>query len=159
MSGFLTSLEEAVPALRRYAVAMLSDQRDADHAVRACLARAIGRLHESGRADRLRVWLFAMLYRELAGRSRPRRHRLPSSSSGNNVSSAASTDLSRAFSGLSLEQRSAMFLISVEDLSYAAAAEVMGMPTMTVVSLLKGGREQLRQSAGAGAFGPPPMGS
>ena len=76
------------------------------------------------------------------------------SSSGNNVGSAASTALSRAFSGLPLEQRSAMFLISVEDLSYAAAAEVMGMPTMAIVSLLKGGREQLRQAVGAS--GAPP---
>jgi len=47
-----------------------------------------------------------------------------------------------------------MFLISVEDLSYAAAADVMGMPTMAIVNLLKEGREQLRQAVGAS--GAPP---
>jgi DNA-directed RNA polymerase specialized sigma24 family protein len=159
MNGYLASLEEAVPGLRRYALAMLPGHREADDMVRRCLAKAIGRLHESGDAAGLRVWLFAMIYRELAHRWRqPRRGRL-SSSFGNNVSSIASTELARAFGGLPLEQRSAMFLISVEDFSYAAAAEVMGLPTMTLVDLLKAGREQLRESTGAGASGPPPTGS
>jgi RNA polymerase sigma-70 factor, ECF subfamily len=157
MNGFLTSLEQAVPALRRYAMAMLSDQRGADDAVRTCLARALDRPHESGEAARLRVWLLAMMYRELTARSRPRRRGLSSSSVGNIVSAVASTELSRAFGGLALEQRSAVFLISVEDLSYAAAGEVMGMPAKTVVNLLKGGREQLRQAVGAGVSGAPRM--
>jgi RNA polymerase sigma-70 factor, ECF subfamily len=154
MTGFLANLEEAVPALRRYALAMLWDQQKADVIVGDCLARAVDRLRKSGDAAGLRVWLFGMMYRELTSRSQRGRRRLVLSSSGNNVGSAASTALSRAFSGLPLEQRSAMFLISVEDLSYAAAAEVMGMPTMAIVNLLKGGREQLRQAVGAS--GAPP---
>ena len=159
MNGYLTSLEEAVPALRRYALAMLPSGRDADDIVRRCLAKAIGRLHEAGDAAGMRVWLFAMMYRELARRGRQRRWGRLLSSFGNNVSAMASTELARAFGGLPLEQRSAMFLISVEDFSYAAAAEVMGMPTMTLVDLLKAGREQLRRSTGAGASVPPPTGS
>jgi RNA polymerase sigma-70 factor (ECF subfamily) len=159
MSGFLASLEQAVPALRRYALAMLSDQRGADDVVRTCLARALDRTHEPGEATGLRVWLLAMMYRELTARLRPRRRRLFSSPIGNIVSAVASTELSRAFSGLPLEQRSAVFLISVEDLSYAAAAEVMGIPAVTVVNLLKGGRERLRQAVGAGASGAPQTGS
>jgi RNA polymerase sigma-70 factor (ECF subfamily) len=159
MNGFFTGLEETVPALRRYAMAMLSDQRDADDMVRTCLARAIGRRHESDEPGRLRLWLFSMMYREFTVRSRPRRWGQFSSSPGNNVSAAASTGLSRAFSGLRLEQRSAMFLISVENLSYAAAAEVMAMPTATIVELLKVGREELRQAVEAGASGLPPAGS
>ncbi len=156
MNGFLTGLEQATPTLRRYALAMLADRRDADAVVRTCLASAIGRPHESGEAARLRVWLFAMMYRELTARSRPRGQGRFSSSSGNKVSSAASTALSRAFDGLPLEQRSAMFLISVEDFSYAAVAEVMGMPISSIVNLLKGGREQLRQSVAAAAHGASP---
>jgi len=156
MNGFLTSLEQAVPALRRYALAMLSDQRGADDVVQTCLARALDRPLERSEAARLRVWLLAVMYRELLARSRPRRRGRFSSPIGNIVSAAASTELSRAFGGLPLEQRSAVFLISVEDLSYAAAAEVMGTSTMTIVNLLKGGREQLRQAVGAGASGVPP---
>jgi DNA-directed RNA polymerase specialized sigma24 family protein len=159
MNGFLTSLEEALPGLRRYALAMLSDQRDADNIVRTCLARALGRLSESGEAARLRIWLFAIMYRELATRSPPRRRRRLSSPHGNNVNPEASTELARAFSGLRLEQRSAMFLISVENLSYAAAAEVMAMPTAAIVELLKVGREELRQAVEAGASGLPLTGS
>jgi RNA polymerase sigma-70 factor (ECF subfamily) len=159
MNGFLASLEQAIPALRRYALAMLSDQRNADNVVRTCLARALNRPRDSGEAAGLRIWLLAMMYRELMAQSRSYRRGLFSSSIGNIVSARASTELSRAFSGLPLEQRSAMFLISVEDLSYAAAAEVMGMPAVTVVNLLKRGREQLRQAVGAGVSGSPPTGS
>ena len=159
MNGFFTSLEEAVPDLRRYAMAMLSDQRDADHIVRTCLAGAISRLHEMGEVAKLRLWLFSMVYREFTVGSRPPRWGRFSSSHGNNVSAAASTGLTRAFSGLRLEQRSAVFLISVENLSYAAAAEVMAMPTAAIVELLKVGREELRQAVEAGASGLPPAGS
>lgn len=155
MNGFLASLEQAVPALRRYALAMLSDPRDADDAVRVCLARALDRPHESDEVARLRIRLLGVVYRELIARSRTRRGIL-SSSIGNIVTGVASTELSRAFSGLPLEQRSAMFLISVEDLTYAAAAEVMGMPAVTLINVLKGAREQLRQAVGAGASGVPP---
>ena len=42
-------------------MAMLSDQRGADDAVRTCLARALDRPHKSGEAARLRVWLLAMI--------------------------------------------------------------------------------------------------
>ena len=51
--------------MRRYALAMLPGGRDADDIVRRCLAKAIGRLHEAGDAAGMRVWLFAMMYREL----------------------------------------------------------------------------------------------
>jgi len=135
---------------------MLLDQRKADDAVRTCLAKALDRPLDPSDPARLRVWLLAVMYRELSSRSRPRRRGIFSSSIGNIVSAVASTELSRALGGLPLEQRSAVFLISVEDLSYAAAAEVMGTSTMTIVNLLKGGREQLRQAVGGGASGVPP---
>jgi RNA polymerase sigma-70 factor (ECF subfamily) len=53
-------------------------------------------------------------------------------------------DLMRAFSKLPEEQRAVLFLVTVEDLSYADAACVLGVPIGTVMSRLSRGREKLR---------------
>ena len=44
-----------------------------------------------------------------------------------------------------MDQRSVILLVSVEDLSYADAASVLGVPVGTVMSRLARGRERLRQ--------------
>ena len=54
-------------------------------------------------------------------------------------------DLLRGLNALPVEQRSVILLVSVEDLSYADAASVLGVPVGTVMSRLARGRERLRQ--------------
>jgi len=54
-------------------------------------------------------------------------------------------DLLRAFATLPEEQRSVLFLVGVEDLSYGEAANVLGVPVGTVMSRLSRGRDRLRQ--------------
>jgi RNA polymerase sigma-70 factor (ECF subfamily) len=54
-------------------------------------------------------------------------------------------DLIRGLNALPVEQRSVILLVSVEDLSYAEAANVLGIPIGTVMSRLARGRERLRQ--------------
>ena len=54
-------------------------------------------------------------------------------------------DLLRALNGLSEEQRSVLLLVTVEDLSYAQVAQVLGIPIGTVMSRLSRARERLRQ--------------
>jgi RNA polymerase sigma-70 factor, ECF subfamily len=54
-------------------------------------------------------------------------------------------DLVDALNRLPDEQRSVLLLVSVEDLSYAEAASVLGIPIGTVMSRLARGRERLRQ--------------
>ena len=53
-------------------------------------------------------------------------------------------DLVRGLNRLPVEQRTVVLLISVEDLSYAEAAAVLGIPIGTVMSRLARGRERLR---------------
>ena len=54
-------------------------------------------------------------------------------------------DLLRAFAALPEEQRAVLLLVGVEDLSYQAAARVLGVPIGTVMSRLSRGRERLRR--------------
>jgi RNA polymerase sigma factor (sigma-70 family) len=52
----------------------------------------------------------------------------------------------RVVDGLPEEQRSVLLLVSVEDLSYAEVAGILGIPIGTVMSRLSRARERLRQS-------------
>lgn len=54
-------------------------------------------------------------------------------------------DVLRALKTLPEEQRSVILLVSVEDLSYAETAKILGVPIGTVMSRLARGRERLRQ--------------
>ena len=155
MTGLFGSLESMVPALRRYAGAMLLDQGEADQVVRACVTDAIGRLRAPVDDAALRIRLFAAVYGRLAARPRFRSRRGLSPSAQRADALIASTELTRALGRLPLEQRSVIFLLSVEDLSYAAVTEVMGMPITAIMSLLTSGREQLRQSVGSGTLASP----
>jgi RNA polymerase sigma-70 factor (ECF subfamily) len=55
-------------------------------------------------------------------------------------------DLMRALDGLPEDQRVLLLLISVEDLSYAEAANVLKIPIGTVMSRLARARERLRRT-------------
>ncbi|MGA8760679.1 MAG: sigma factor-like helix-turn-helix DNA-binding protein [Stellaceae bacterium] len=58
---------------------------------------------------------------------------------------AAERQVMASFAALPGEQRSVLFLVGVEDLSYEQAARVLGVPIGTVMSRLCRGRERLRQ--------------
>ena len=45
VSGVLTRIEGCIPALRRYAAALLRNRDDADDLVHDCLVRALDKLH------------------------------------------------------------------------------------------------------------------
>jgi RNA polymerase sigma-70 factor (ECF subfamily) len=51
----------------------------------------------------------------------------------------------RAFYAQPLVERQVLILTSVEDMSYAEVAEVLGIPVSSVMSYLTLGRERLRQ--------------
>ena len=54
-------------------------------------------------------------------------------------------DVIRALGSLPEEQRSVLFLVVVEDLSYSEVAEVLAIPIGTVMSRLARARERLRR--------------
>jgi RNA polymerase sigma factor (sigma-70 family) len=161
VSGTLTRIEACIPALRRYAAALLRNREDADDLVHDCLVRALAKLHTRRDDADVRAWLFAIMHNLFvsqlrrakarpAGESLDETHEAAMSLRPDQENSLQWRDLIRALNALPVEQRSVVLLVSVEDLSYAEAASVLGIPIGTVMSRLARGRERLRQMTEGG---------
>ena len=149
-------IESYIPGLRRFARALLRGDRErADDLVQHCLERALSRWHLRRAEGDLRGWLYTILYnRFLTDQHRERRRGAHNALTeieaylevdGGQEAALAHRDLMRAFAELPEEQRSVLFLVAVEDLTYADAARVLGVPIGTVMSRLSRSRERLRQ--------------
>lgn len=168
MNDILRLVEPLVPALRRYARALLHDATAADDLVQDCLERVISRWHQRRGDDEARAWVFAILHNLAVNRLRQTARRgahLPLEDADSTALALAPTqedvlmgrDIVDAVAMLPEDQRSVLLLVTVEDLSYSQAAEVLGIPIGTVMSRLARGRERLRQILGGegGAVAPP----
>jgi RNA polymerase sigma-70 factor (ECF subfamily) len=156
VSGVLTCIEVCIPALRRYAAALLRNRQDADDLVQDCLVRALDKRHTKRDGADVRPWLFAIMHNVFinglrrakarpAGEPMDETHETAMSMHGNQESNLDWRDTLRALNQLPVEQRTIILLVSVEDLSYAEAAHVLDIPVGTVMSRLARGRERLRQ--------------
>ncbi len=155
VSGVLTRIEACIPALRRYASALLRNREDADDLVHDCLVRALDKLHTRRDDADTRAWLFAIMHNLFisqlrrakvrpAGEPLDETHEAAVSVRADQESGLYWRDLVRGLNRLPVEQRTVILLISVEDLSYAEAAAVLNIPIGTVMSRLARGRERLR---------------
>ncbi len=154
MKDMLLLVEPLIPALRRYASGLLRDREAADDLVQDCLERVI-RGWRRRRNDDARSWTFTILHNLAMNRLKQKRQRGPHTPldetdeanmarSGDQEARLQHRDLLRALSELPEEQRSVLLLVSVEDLSYAEAAQVLGIPIGTVMSRLSRGRDRLQ---------------
>lgn len=147
-------IQPLIPALRRYALALMRDRAAADDLVQDCLERAISRWHQRRRDDDARAWIFTILHHLAMTRLRRSAQRPvhvglddPGAAS---LSSAASQedgllhrDLVNGLAQLPDEQRTVLLLVTVEQLSYADVARVLDVPVGTVMSRLSRARERL----------------
>lgn len=147
-----------IPRLRRYALALLRDPQRADDLVQETLARALGRMHFWRVGSDMRAWLFSIMHNQFANdcRSAARRPMMveldgpqgafsePASALGADCG-AALDDIEAALLQLPPEQRAALLLVSLEGLSYAETARVLGIKPGTVMSRLYRARERLRE--------------
>jgi RNA polymerase sigma-70 factor (ECF subfamily) len=165
----IAQVQPLIPALRRYARALLRDKDDADDLVQDMLERVIGRWHQRQRAASLRAWLFTILHNLAIDRLRQRIRRgnpapieaVPEARlarAATQETAIAQQDILALISKLPDDQRSVLLLIGVEELSYAEAAVVLDVPQGTIMSRLSRARERLRrliEEDGAGV--PRPM--
>jgi RNA polymerase sigma-70 factor (ECF subfamily) len=149
-----TLVEPLIPALRRYAFALVRADDAADDLVQDCLERAVSRWSLRRRDGDVAAWLFAILRNRHISLYRQRRRRggdvaletvegaLHSSPTQDH--DLVLRDVLEALDALPEEQKSLLLLVGVEDLSYEQAARVMGIPVGTVMSRLSRGRARLR---------------
>jgi len=158
MAADAASIEPHIPGMRRFARALVRGDRErADDLVQDSLERALSRWHSRRAEGDLRGWLYTILYNRFLSEQQRQKRRgvhdtltevieseLPQVKGGQDQA-LEHRDLLRAFAALPEEQRSVLFLVAVEDLSYEQAARVLGVPIGTVMSRLSRGRERLRQ--------------
>lgn len=153
MHDMLRLVEPLIPALRRYARSLLKDRTAADDLVQDCLERVISRWHQRRGGEDTRSWVFAILHNLAVSRLRQRARR------GSHIAFESLEDAElgaghlddgmrqrevlRALDALPEEQRAVILLVSVEDLSYAEAAQVLDIPMGTVMSRIARARDKL----------------
>ncbi|NBF04187.1 sigma-70 family RNA polymerase sigma factor [Pseudomonas sp. Fl5BN2] len=142
-----------IPRLRRFALSLTRQPSSADDLVQSCLERALSSWRHKRPEGDLRAWLFSILYRQfLDAHRRARRYaRMLEFFSGRDDSqpsverTVVAQSTLEAFGRLSTEQRALLLWISVEGLSYKEVAEILQVPTGTVMSRLSRARQALRQ--------------
>lgn len=151
------ALEPLIPALRRYASAMVRDRDLADDLVQDCLEKAIASWHTRRKVEDTRQWVFAIAHNLIVNKLRQDARRglhidIADAEEASLAVPAAQEhrvrhgELLKAIAALPEEQRSVVLLVSVEDLSYAEAAQTLGIPIGTVMSRLARGRERLQRA-------------
>lgn len=154
----LDEIEASIPALRRYAIALVRDIDRADDLVQDCLERAVARRGTWRRDGPVQAWLFRILLNlwrdEL--RRRPRRAHLvpvdelatePGQPAGQE-SHLALREVHDAMGRLPDDQRAVLLLVALEGLSYDDAARALGIPRGTLMSRLARARGALRSMTG-----------
>jgi RNA polymerase sigma factor (sigma-70 family) len=155
MKDMLLQVEPLIPALRRYARALMRNPTSADDLVQDCLERAVSHWHRR-RDGNTRAWLFTILhnlavnqFRQSATRGR---HVTIDETNENDFGQDAVQeqklmyrDVMNKLAKLPEDQRAVLLLVAVEDLSYAEAAKVLDIPVGTVMSRLSRARERLQQ--------------
>ena len=145
-------LIEHLPRLRRYARALTGDRSRADDLVQDTLARALAKLDLWQPGSDLRAWLFTLMHNLFVNQLRS--NRLPETAldealdtpvSGGQLEALAVRDIHEALARLPAEQREVLLLVGLEQFGYAEAAQVLGVPTGTVMSRLSRARERMRR--------------
>lgn len=147
------AIEEHIPAVRRYALALMRDGDRADDLVQDCLERAVSRFHQFESGTNLRTWLFRILHNRFCDLMRQARRAGPqvpyedwaASSSAEQGNAIELRDFQRALDLLSKQHRQVLLLVSLEGFSYGEAASVLNIPVGTVRSRLFRAREHLRE--------------
>ena len=155
MPGALSSIEACIPALRRYAKALLRSSQDADDLVHDTLVRALDNLHARREHAEVRPWLFTIMHNLFVSQMRREKVRRRSASGVDADAAAVAVrehqedalqwhDFVRIFNTIPEHQRVVLLLVCIENFSYAEVARVLGIPLGTVMSRLARGRERLR---------------
>ena len=142
-----------IPALRRYARLLTGDATRADDLVQDTLERACIKWSLWQPGSVLRSWLLSLMHNLHVNQRRDWRHDdghadlddQPEAAHEPLAQAGERLDLQRALAALPPAAREVLLLVTVEEYSYAEAAEILGVPVGTVMSRLHRARERLRE--------------
>lgn len=159
MDEFQTGLVDLLPRLRRFARVLVRSDADAHDLVQETVERALSRRSGFRPGTRLDSWTFTIMRRIFIDQSRSNarwgRVVAPADDVTPNIADAGQADedlradamaVREAIRALPDDQRLAVALVLVDGLSYAEAAQVMGVPAGTLTSRLVRGRQTLIQT-------------
>lgn len=151
-----------LPRLRRFAAGLAGSVQEGDDVVQAACLRALERYHQWEPGTRLDSWMFRIIRNLWLDRGKSAWNRLvrsdpdalmeiPDHSLGREIEVRDELACARAaIAALPEAQREVLLLVTVEGLTYEAAAEVLGVPLGTVMSRLARARVAVaRQVRGA----------
>ena len=163
MSSFAADLIALLPRLRRFARALAGSADAADDLVQEACERALRAAASFIPGTRFDAWMFRIVRNAWIDSHRRRAARGGEhadldaagevAGSDGRVDGAFRDDLmdaERAMLRLPSEQREALMLTCVEGLTFAEAAEVLGIPAGTVMSRSARGRIALAEALGKG---------
>ena len=148
----LIELQEAIPALRRYSLALLRNRAEADDLVQETLVRAIDRIGTRTGQGETRAWPFTIMHNLFVSRWRRIRRRAAilvqdaEADIGVPAGQLASLELAataRGIASLSEDQRQVLLLVTMDGFGYAEVASILGIPIGTVMSRLSRARDKL----------------
>jgi RNA polymerase sigma-70 factor (ECF subfamily) len=162
--AFRQQLLAAIPRLRRYARSLVFDSQNADDLVQSVLERALGHWRQFDPRRDIVLWLLSIAHNaHLDALRRDRRLDVLPPERVTDVMDAQQQpgydvglrlDILAALERLTLDQRNALLLVLVEQLSYAEAAEVLQVPAGTVMSRVSRARVAMREWLEAGTGTP-----
>ncbi|WP_280155876.1 RNA polymerase sigma factor [Piscinibacter sp. XHJ-5] len=150
-------IEPLIPALRRYARALMRNREMADDLVQDCLERVVSRWNQRRSEESTRSWMFAIAHNLAVNRLRQQTQRGPHLDIEDVHESALvqparqedrirHNELMRALEALPADQRAAVVLVCVDGLAYAEAARELEVPIGTVMSRLARARAKLQRA-------------
>lgn len=142
-------------ALRRYALSLVRNADDAEDLVNDALVKAYEHQQSFRSSGNIRQWLFSILHnahvdglrrkKSAARRDAAAADLLDPVIDAGQEHAVRLMQLRSAFMDLPEEQRQALHLVAIEEMSYQEAAEVLGVPVGTLMSRLSRARARLRE--------------
>jgi RNA polymerase sigma-70 factor, ECF subfamily len=158
--ALLDEIEATIPALRRYAMALVRDRARADDLVQDCLERAVAKRHLWRGDGPLQAWLFRILinrHRDILRASPMTGHLvavddLPyePSTPGTQDGHMALREVHAAMGRLPVDQREALLMVAIGGKSFEQAAHILDIPKGTLMSRIARARATLRVLTGRG---------
>ena len=154
---FRTNLIAEIPHLRRFARGLCGDASLADDLVQDCIERALKKSHLYDTSKPLRAWLYAVLrnihvsnwrsnVKHTSAKNIDDLEGFEGASRAEQEDNFSTTLITEALDKLPPQQREVLILVSLEEVSYRDAAEIIGVPIGTIMSRLSRARSTLKDT-------------